>query len=58
MSTYQQKWESMNLSIIKYVKNEKFRGLILSDLTEVFQLLEDNGMNLQSMAGSQLYKYR
>lgn len=43
----------MNINIIEYVKNNKYRGLILGDLAEVFQLLEDNGMTLQSMAGSQ-----
>lgn len=43
----------MIITIIEYIKNNKYRGLILGDLTEVFQLLEDNGMTLQSMAGSQ-----
>lgn len=46
----------MHLNIIEYIKNDKYRGIILGDLTEVFQLLEDNGMALQSMAGSQ-YTY-
>lgn len=43
----------MNLIIVEYLKNERFRGIILGDLTDIFQLLEDNEMNLQSMAGSQ-----
>jgi len=43
----------MNLTIIEYIKNDIFRGIIVGDLSEVFQLLEDNVMTLQSMAGSQ-----
>lgn len=31
--------------------------MILGDLAEIFQLLDDNGMTLQSMAGSQYLKY-
>jgi len=54
---YQQNWEIMNLTIIEYIKNDTFRGIILGDLSEVFQLLEDNIMTLQSMAGSQYLKY-
>lgn len=42
----------MQLNIIEYIKNDKHRGLILGDLTDIFQLLEDNGMTLQSLAGS------
>lgn len=47
----------MNINIIEYIKNDKYRGMILGDLTEVFQLLEDNAMTLQSMAGSQYLEY-
>lgn len=47
----------MNLTIIEYIKNDTFRGIILGDLSEVFPLLEDNIMTLQSMAGSQYIKY-
>lgn len=47
----------MNINIIEYIKNDNYRGLILGDLTEVFQLLEDNTMTLQSMAGSQYLEY-
>jgi len=46
----------MNLTIIEYIKNDTFRGIILGDLSEVFPLLEDNIMILQSMAGSQYIK--
>lgn len=46
----------MKINIIEYVKNDKPRGIILGDLSEIFQLLEDNGMTLQSMAGSQYLK--
>lgn len=42
----------MQINIIEYIKNDKIRGLILGDLTEIFQLLEENGMTLQSLAGS------
>lgn len=43
----------MNLTILEYIKNDTFRGIILGDLAEIFQLLEDTIMTLQSMAGSQ-----
>lgn len=50
---YNQVWDSMNINVISYIKNDEYRGLILGDLTEIFQLLEDNVMTLQGMAGSQ-----
>lgn len=42
----------MLINIIEYVKNDQIRGLIMGDMTETFQLLEDDGMTLQSLAGS------
>eukprot|EP00102_Acyrthosiphon_pisum_P015188 XP_008185630.2 PREDICTED: dynein heavy chain 10, axonemal [Acyrthosiphon pisum] len=49
----EENWKIKDLTIIEYIKNDTFRGIILGDLSEVFQLLEDNIMTLQSMAGSQ-----
>lgn len=43
----------MKINIIDYIKNDKYRGMILGDMAEALQLLEDNVMTLQSMAGSQ-----
>ncbi|XP_050426983.1 dynein axonemal heavy chain 10-like [Adelges cooleyi] len=46
-------WETMLIEVTKHIKDDKYRGLILGDLSELNQTLEDNRMTLQSMAGSQ-----
>lgn len=54
---YNQSWDTKSINVIAYLKNDENRGIILGDLTEIFQLLEDNVMTLQGMAGSQYVKY-
>nr|CAD7428945.1 unnamed protein product [Timema monikensis] len=46
-------WTSMLFSIHKHIKGTDDRGYILGAVDEIMQALEDNSMNLQSMAGSQ-----
>ncbi|XP_050527907.1 dynein axonemal heavy chain 10 [Daktulosphaira vitifoliae] len=46
-------WENMLIDVTKHIKDDKYRGLILGDLSDLNQTLEDNRLTLQSMAGSQ-----
>ncbi|XP_045466201.1 dynein axonemal heavy chain 10 [Harmonia axyridis] len=46
-------WASMAFIIVKHSKGSEDRGYLLGPVDEIMQVLEDNSMNLQSMAGSQ-----
>uniref|UniRef100_A0A4W5NCU9 Dynein axonemal heavy chain 10 n=1 Tax=Hucho hucho TaxID=62062 RepID=A0A4W5NCU9_9TELE len=45
-------WENMKFSVQRYFKGTQERGSILGVVDEILQNLDDNAMNLQSMAGS------
>ncbi|CAL8343019.1 unnamed protein product [Lota lota] len=45
-------WEMMKFTVQRYFKGTQERGSILGPVEEVLQCLDDNSMNLQSMAGS------
>ncbi|XP_072908128.1 dynein axonemal heavy chain 10 [Hemitrygon akajei] len=45
-------WENMKFTVQKYYKGTQDRGYILGSVDEILQILDDNAMNLQSMAGS------
>ncbi|XP_036382121.1 dynein heavy chain 10, axonemal [Megalops cyprinoides] len=45
-------WENMRFSVQRYFKGTQERGSILGAVDEILQNLDDNAMNLQSMAGS------
>ncbi|KAG5280454.1 hypothetical protein AALO_G00060150 [Alosa alosa] len=45
-------WESMKFTVQRYFKGTQERGSILGAVDEILQNLDDNAMNLQSMAGS------
>uniref|UniRef100_A0A8W7PMI7 AAA+ ATPase domain-containing protein n=1 Tax=Anopheles coluzzii TaxID=1518534 RepID=A0A8W7PMI7_ANOCL len=46
-------WERMCFNMIRYEKGGRVRGHILGATDEIMQVLEENSMNLQSMAASQ-----
>lgn len=46
-------WENMSFIILSHFKGAEDRGFVLGPIDELFQVLEDNSMNLQSMAASQ-----
>lgn len=43
----------MALTVVRHVKGTEDRGYILGDIGEIVLALDDNAMNLQSMAASQ-----
>lgn len=45
-------WENMKFSIIPYFKGTQERGLILGAVDEILLTVDNDAMNLQSMAGS------
>ncbi|KAH8871924.1 Dynein heavy chain 10, axonemal [Schistosoma japonicum] len=45
-------WQNLNFSVINYTKAGQNRGYVLGSLDDIVQILEDNSMNLQSMASS------
>ncbi|XP_067910592.1 dynein axonemal heavy chain 10 isoform X4 [Heterodontus francisci] len=45
-------WETMKFTVQKYYKGSQDRGYILGSVDDILQILDDNAMNLQSMAGS------
>ncbi|KAI5616269.1 dynein heavy chain 10, axonemal [Silurus asotus] len=45
-------WENMKFTVQRYFKGTQERGSILGSVEEILQNLDDNAMNLQSMAGS------
>ncbi|XP_017781324.1 PREDICTED: dynein heavy chain 10, axonemal [Nicrophorus vespilloides] len=46
-------WNTTVFTVIKHLKGTDDRGFILGPVDEIMQILDDNSMNLQSMAGSQ-----
>lgn len=46
-------WNNMNFILHKHLKGVEDRGYIVGSTDEIMQSLEDNSMNLQSMAASQ-----
>uniref|UniRef100_A0A182IR22 AAA+ ATPase domain-containing protein n=1 Tax=Anopheles atroparvus TaxID=41427 RepID=A0A182IR22_ANOAO len=46
-------WKRMSFNMIRYEKGGRMRGHILGPTDEIMQVLEENSMNLQSMAASQ-----
>lgn len=46
-------WNMMNFIVHKHSLGNEERGFVLGATEEIMQVLEDNSMNLQSMAGSQ-----
>lgn len=46
-------WANLNFIVIKHMKGTEDRGFILGPTDEIMQVLDDNSMTLQSMAGSQ-----
>ncbi|XP_050088792.1 dynein axonemal heavy chain 10 [Anopheles aquasalis] len=46
-------WQRMSFNMIRYEKGGRMRGYILGATDEIMQVLEENSMNLQSMAASQ-----
>lgn len=49
----QEVWKHMNFIVIPHFKGNEDRGYALGSTDEIMQILEDNAMNLQSMAASQ-----
>ena len=45
-------WESMKFSVLPYFKGTEERGTVLGAVDEILVNLENDAMNLQSMAGS------
>ncbi|KAM6964967.1 dynein axonemal heavy chain 10 [Aplochiton taeniatus] len=45
-------WENMKFTVQRYFKGTQERGSVLGAVDEILQSLDDNAMNLQSMAGS------
>ena len=45
-------WESMKFTVQRYFKGTQERGSVLGAVDDILQSLDDNAMNLQSMAGS------
>lgn len=46
-------WNNLNFTVHKHMKGAEERGFILGVVDDILLILEDNSMNLQSMAGSQ-----
>ncbi|CAH1165598.1 unnamed protein product [Phyllotreta striolata] len=46
-------WGSVNFIVHKHSKGLEDRGYLIGSTDDIMQILEDNSMNLQSMAGSQ-----
>ncbi|XP_053669700.1 dynein axonemal heavy chain 10 [Anopheles nili] len=46
-------WQQMCFNMVRYEKGGRMRGYILGATDEIMQVLEENSMNLQSMAASQ-----
>lgn len=45
-------WESMKFNVIPYLKGTQERGFILGTVEEILLTMDNDAMNLQSMAGS------
>ncbi|XP_030756931.1 dynein heavy chain 10, axonemal [Sitophilus oryzae] len=46
-------WKTISFIVVKHMKGNEDRGHIIGPTEDIMQILEDNSMNLQSMAGSQ-----
>ncbi|KAJ8963302.1 hypothetical protein NQ318_018771 [Aromia moschata] len=46
-------WSNITFTVLKHMKGSEDRGFIIGATEEIMQILEDNSMDLQSMAGSQ-----
>lgn len=46
-------WNLMTFTVVKHFLGKEERGFVLGGTDEIMLVLEDNSMNLQSMAGSQ-----
>lgn len=46
-------WSTISFLVHKHTKGNEDRGFIIGATDDIMQILEDNSMNLQSMAGSQ-----
>ncbi|XP_058060896.1 dynein axonemal heavy chain 10 [Anopheles bellator] len=46
-------WKRMSFNMVRYEKGGRMRGFVLGATDEITQVLEENSMNLQSMAASQ-----
>ncbi|KAH1015210.1 dynein axonemal heavy chain 10 [Dendroctonus ponderosae] len=46
-------WKAISFVVIKHMKGSEDRGFIIGPTEDIMQVLDDNSMNLQSMAGSQ-----
>ncbi|CAH2003821.1 unnamed protein product, partial [Acanthoscelides obtectus] len=49
----QDTWANISFTVHRHMKGIEDRGFIIGATDEIMQVLEDNSMNLQSMAGSQ-----
>ncbi|VDK75302.1 unnamed protein product, partial [Dibothriocephalus latus] len=49
-------WQSLLLNVKDYMKGEQNRGLLLSGVDEIMQLLDDNALSLQSMNASRFVR--
>lgn len=45
-------WETMKFSVQRFLKGTQEHGFILGAVDDILQRLDDDAMNLQSMAGS------
>lgn len=45
-------WENMKFNVQRFLKGTQEHGFILGAVDEILQHLDDDAMNLQSMAGS------
>lgn len=45
-------WENMKFNVQRYIKGTHEHGFILGAVDDILQHLDDDAMNLQSMAGS------
>lgn len=45
-------WENMKFSVVPYLKGSQEHGLILGAVDEILLAVDNDAMNLQSMAGS------
>lgn len=46
-------WKNIAFTVVKHMMGNEDRGFIIGPTDDIMQILDDNSMNLQSMAGSQ-----
>ncbi|TPP59989.1 Dynein heavy chain 10 axonemal [Fasciola gigantica] len=49
-------WQNLRFTIVDYFKGDHKRGYLLGGIDDVVQMLDDNSVNLQSMASSRFVK--